>query len=229
MISRMKYPGGKGISYHKFINLMPPHDVYIESHLGGGSIIRKKSAAIRNIGIEIDSNVVKKWRDSGEINFELVQGDALAYLSRYPFEGNELVYCDPPYLRETRRTRKKIYKYEYTLEQHISFLDLIKELPCQVMLSGYHSELYEKALSDWNVHTFQTTIRKKTAIEWIWMNYETPVKLHDYRYLGDNYRERYRIREKVKRWTHRLESMPALEQQALMHALQILERESPSC
>jgi hypothetical protein len=97
------------------------------------------------------------------------------------------------------------------------------------MISGYRSELYEKALRNWNVHTFQTNIRNKVSTEWIWMNYETPIELHDYRYLGDNYRERYRIKEKVKRWTSRLESMPILEQQALMHALQILDKETPPC
>lgn len=201
---------------------MPPHEVYIETHLGGGSIIRKKRSAKRNIGIEINPDVVNKWTDNGEVHFELIQDDALAYLSRFPFEGNEFLYCDPPYLRETRRSQKKIYKYDYTQEQHAEFLDFIKTLPCQVMISGYHSDLYERALSDWNIYTFQTRIRKKSATEWIWMNYETPVKLHDYRYLGDNYRERYKLKEKVKRWTNRLESMPVLEQQALMHAMQTL-------
>lgn len=50
----MNYPGGKGLSFKKFINLMPPHDVYIETHLGGGSIIRKKRPAKRNITIELN-------------------------------------------------------------------------------------------------------------------------------------------------------------------------------
>ena len=90
------------------------------------------------------------------------------------------------------------------------------------MISGYHSDLYESTLSDWHAHTFQTTIRQKEATEWIWMNYESPVELHDYRYLGSDYRERYRLKEKVKRWTKRLEGMPVLEQQALMHAMQTI-------
>ena len=36
----MTYPGGKGGNgfYQKIINLIPPHDVYIETHLGGGAI-----------------------------------------------------------------------------------------------------------------------------------------------------------------------------------------------
>lgn len=214
------------MSFQRFINLMPPHDVYIETHLGGGSIIRKKRAAKRNIAIEINPDVVKKWNDTEQVEFELIQDDALVYLRRFPFEGNELLYCDPPYLRETRRgQKKKIYKYEYTVDQHIEFLEFIKSLSCKVMISGYHSDLYEWTLSDWHVQTFQTTIRKKIATEWVWMNYEPPVKLHDYRYLGADYRERYRIKEKVKRWTRRLESMPILEQQALMHAMQSVYEE----
>jgi len=54
----MNYPGGKGGVYHKLINLMPPHEIYIETHLGGGAIMRNKYPAKRNIGIEIDSQVI---------------------------------------------------------------------------------------------------------------------------------------------------------------------------
>ena len=218
----MNYPGGKGLSFQKFINLMPPHDVYIETHLGGGSIIRKKRPANRNIAIELNPDVIKKWKETESFDFELIHDDALHYLSQYNFKGNELLYCDPPYLRATRRSQKKIYKYDYTVEQHSKFLEFIKSLPCQVMISGYHSDLYENALSDWHTHTFQTTIRQKEATEWIWMNYKPPVELHDYRYLGSDYRERYKLKEKVKRWTKRLEGMPILEQQALMHAMQTI-------
>ena len=218
----MNYPGGKGLSFQKFINLMPPHDVYIETHLGGGSIIRKKRPAKRNIAIELNPDVIKKWKETEQFDFDLVHADALAYLSQYSFKGSELLYCDPPYLRATRRSQKKIYKYDYTVKQHIEFLDFIKALPCQVMISGYHSDLYESTLSDWYVHTFQTNIRQKKATEWIWMNYKPPVELHDYQYLGSDYRERHRLKTKVKRWTKRLETMPILEQQALMHAMQTI-------
>ena len=109
----MNYPGGKGLSFQKFINLMPPHDVYIETHLGGGSIIRKKRPAKRNIAIELNPDVIRNWNETEQFDFDLIHDDALAYLSQYSFKGNELLYCDPPYLRATRRTKKKIYKYDY--------------------------------------------------------------------------------------------------------------------
>ncbi len=87
----MNYPGGKGLSFQRFINLMPPHDVYIETHLGGGSIIRKKRPAKRNIAIELNPDVIKKWNDTEPVNFELIHDDALMYLNQYPFKGNELL------------------------------------------------------------------------------------------------------------------------------------------
>ncbi len=221
----MHYPGGKGLSFQKFINLMPPHELYIECFLGGGSIIRRKRPANRNIAIEANPDVVKKWEETERFNFELIHGDALEYLKEFSFKGTELLYCDPPYLRETRRSQKKIYKYDYTIKQHVEFLDLIKSLPCMVMISSYYSELYSNALNDWYMYSFQAIIRKNTFTELVWMNYPPPVQLHDYRYLGDNYRERYKLKIKAKRWTKRLKSMPILEQQALFFAMQSIHEE----
>ncbi len=40
---------------------MPPHEVYMESHLGGGAIMRYKRKARRSIGIEIDPEVIGIW------------------------------------------------------------------------------------------------------------------------------------------------------------------------
>ena len=44
----MSYPGGKAApgTFQKIINLMPPHEVYIEPFLGGGAILRKKLPAL---------------------------------------------------------------------------------------------------------------------------------------------------------------------------------------
>jgi hypothetical protein len=52
------------------------------------------------------------------------------------------------------------------------------------------------------------------------MNYPEPFELHDYSYLGDNFRERERIKRKKARWTERLKSMPALERFAILSVLQ---------
>jgi len=216
----MNFPGGKGGTYQKYINLMPPHEVYIESHLGGGAIMRYKRRAKRNIGIEIDPEIMEIWASRNEIDFELIHGNAISFLKSYHFTGKELVYSDPPYLRETRKKYYPLYKYEYSLSHHIELLEVLKSLPCMVMISGYESPLYIKSLKSWHTHSFQATTHHGMATEWIWMNYPKPAHLHDYRYLGDNFREREKIKLKLKRWAAKFKSMGILERQALLSALQ---------
>ena len=220
----MNFPGGKGGTYQKYINLMPPHEVYIESHLGGGAIMRYKKTAKRNIGIEIDSAIIEIWNSRNQADFELIHGDAISFLKNYPFTGKELVYCDPPYLRETRKKYYPLYKYEYSLSQHIELLEIIKLLPCLVMISGYESQLYKESLKSWHTYSFQVTTHNGMATEWIWMNYSKSDQLHDYRYLGNNFREREKIKLKLKRWAARFKAMPALERQALLSTLQTVNQ-----
>jgi len=59
------------------------------------------------------------------------------------------------------------------------------------------------------------------------MNYPPPIELHDYRYLGSNFRKRERIKEKSKRWMRRFKSMPVLERQALLAALHSVKEDKP--
>ena len=221
----MNFPGGKGGVFKKLINFMPPHEVYIETHLGGGAIMRNKRSARRNIGIEIDPAVIDLWTNNNQIDFELIHDDAISFLKGYRFTGSELVYCDPPYLRETRKKSARLYKYEYTKNQHIELLEVIKSLPCMVMISGYESRLYTEFLKQWFTRFYTGGCQQGRAIEWIWMNYSPPIELHDYRYLGDTFRERERIKNKSKRWVRRLQSMPVLERQALLAAIHTVKED----
>ena len=61
----MRYPGGKGKCFQRLINLMPEHATYIETHLGGGAVMRHKRPAQRNIGIDVDAQVIDAWRALG--------------------------------------------------------------------------------------------------------------------------------------------------------------------
>jgi site-specific DNA-adenine methylase len=58
----MVYPGGKNGAgvYQTIINLMPPHDVYIEPFLGGGAIMRQKRPALLNIGVDLDPGAIAR-------------------------------------------------------------------------------------------------------------------------------------------------------------------------
>ena len=149
----------------------------------------------------------------------LLAGDGIELLERYPFAGDELVYCDPPYVHSTR-SRRRLYEYEMTDVDHRRLLRVLRKLPCRVMISGYWSLLYGEALQGWESLTFQTTNRagQKTR-EWLWSNFPEPVELHDYRYLGKNFREREKLNRRRRRWKGRLERMTILERRALLAAI----------
>ena len=238
--ARMNYPGGKNGSgvYQRIINLMPPHRVYIEPFLGGGAIYRLKRPAEVNIGVEIDPVVFDEWAgkntvcdDSGRERpngsnppgpsggySRVVLGDGARFLKEYHFQGDELVYCDPPYLAATCSTRIR-YKFKFSEDEHMSLLRCIRKLPCPVLISGYWSQMYDSALKGWNSIHFETMTRGRKATEWVWFNYAQPTALHDYRYVGENYRDRQRIKRKKASWTGKLRKMSSMERQALLSVM----------
>lgn len=87
-----------------------------------------------------------------------------------------LFYVDPPYLPETRHAGlAATYGFEMTRKDHEDLLDVIKTLKGKVLLSGYDSALYSKALKSWNraeqVGKSHLTNSGQTRVEVLWMNY----------------------------------------------------------
>jgi DNA adenine methylase len=237
----MRYPGGKASPgvYQRIICQMPPHQVYIEPFLGGGSVMRLKLPARWNYGIDRDRAVVAAaaalagsgdWvqhrppgslaGDDAAAGFEFVAGDGIDWLAARRSFASTVVYCDPPYVISARRSPRRMYRYELEDDRHVDLLRVLVELDCPVLLSGYDSKLYRDRLSSWRVVRYPVMTRGGYQVEEsLWMNYPEPLDLHDYGYLGDGFRERERIKRKRARWTSRLLAMPALERYALLSSL----------
>lgn len=218
MIHDMSYPGGKGKSYQRLINLMPPHETYIETHLGSGAVLRNKRPAKTTIGIDADERVVSAWSQSTPMGCKVVQADAVTFLEQYAFLGNELVYADPPYVAATRR-RTKIYRYEYSDADHSRLLDVLAALPCMVMISGYESPLYEERLRGWRRVSFSANTQRGLRQECVWMNFSEPTQLHDASFLGETFRERQAVKRRHQRLFERFGRMDPVERE---HVLQVL-------
>jgi DNA adenine methylase len=214
----MRYPGGKGRCYQQIINVMPPHRIYIEAFLGGGSVLRHKRPAQRSIGIDIDPAVIERWRDEPSLVAELRCGDACDFLGSFDYSGDELVYADPPYLPRTRR-RMRCYRHDFADCDHDRLLVTLKSLPCPVILSGYPSTTYDEALEGWSRVHLQGTSHTGSRAEVLWLNFTPNGELHDYRYLGQTFRDRQRVRRMTARWRRRLQAMPPAERRALLEAL----------
>lgn len=220
------YDGGKGGAgvYQWIINHIPRHSHYVDLFLGNSAVMRYKRPADVSVGVEINGAVIAEyWRFASLPGLIVRQGDALDFLSELEQEADQdtFVYADPPYLLSTRSCQRPLYQFEFLdIEQHRALLAALRSLPCMVAISGYWSELYELELSDWRHDTFWTVNRAGARVEeWLWMNYPTPLELHDYRYLGNNFRERERIKRKKQRWVERLKTMPDQERYALLDAL----------
>ncbi len=214
----MRYPGGKGRCYKRIVSLMAPHDVYIETHLGGGAAMRGKRPAARDIGIEIDPAVVALWRAEKECPCEVVQGDALTFLRAYPFQGDEFVYADPPYLRDTRRKRW-IYRYDYDVDDHVELLAVLMQLPCAVMVSSYRNTLYEETLVGWRSVEIPGDSHTGPRVEVIWMNYAEPGVPHDTSHLGVDFRHRERIKRRREGILRRIGDLHPHERHAFFERL----------
>lgn len=214
------FPGGKGRHgvYQRLINQIPPHRVYIETHLGGGAILRHKRPAALDVGVDRDPAVLRQWR--GPAHVQLVQADAVSFLRSCRLAADDFVYADPPYVASTRRSKRPPYTHDYSDQDHRDLLSVLRQLPCMVMVSGYWSPIYAEGLAAWRSLRFSVRTRSGAlAEEWVWMNYPEPRALHDYRYVGETFRDRERIRRRARRWRAMLAQLPPLERRALLAAL----------
>lgn len=223
----MTYPGGKGASgaVQAIINQQPPHSMYVEPFAGGAAVLLAKRPATFNRAMDLDPGAIAALSDLP--GCKLTCEDGISWLEKVAphFPGNVLIYCDPPYLPSARaRANRRLYRYEMSEIRHRQFLRAVRSLKCMVQISGYWSSLYAQMLEGWRLVTFKLATRGtartgKMATECLWMNYPSPTVLHDYRFLGSDYRERERIRRKTARWIDRINSLPVLERAAIFSAM----------
>jgi len=199
---------------------MPPHDTYIESHLGGGTVMSRKPASVNNIGIDLNLEALSNF--DCDYPVELINGCAHHFLSHYDYTGSELIYCDPPYLVKTRTSTRSRYTFDYTEQDHIKLLKLLKSLPCNVILSGYPSALYDEQLSRWNSIELQAMTRGGPRTEMLWFNYVID-RVYWATYAGKNFTDRQRIKRKAARWGKNYERLPREERLAILATLMDVE------
>lgn len=203
------------------IALMPPHSVYIETHLGGGAIMRRKPAALRNIGIDLDGRALSGF--TCDYPVELVHGCCHRFLAAFPFDGTELVYSDPPYLQSTRKSGRR-YRHDYEEADHEALLALLVSLPCAVMVSGYPSALYDARLAGWRSVSLQVMNRAGVVTERVWFNFE-PDRVFWVSYAGRNFTHRQQVKRKAANWGRRYRDLPAAERLAVLAAMLAVEAE----
>lgn len=95
---------------------------------------------------------------------------ALDVIQRFNYK-NVLIYCDPPYMLETRHGKQ--YRHEMDDADHEKLLGALLGHKGPVLISGYDTELYQDMLSGWTRYenaAYSQVCSKKTEI--LWANYK---------------------------------------------------------
>lgn len=106
---------------------------------------------------------------------------AIELIKKFNYE-NVLIYCDPPYMLETRHGKQ--YRCEMDAGDHEELLALLLKHKGPVVISGYDTELYDNMLAGWN--RYETTAYSQVCskkMEVLWINYDPPerqMNLDDY-------------------------------------------------
>lgn len=95
---------------------------------------------------------------------------AVELIKRFNYE-KVLVYCDPPYMLETRHGKQ--YRHEMDDKAHEELLKTLLQHKGPVLISGYDSGLYRDMLGKWErreTTAYSQVCSKKKEI--LWMNFK---------------------------------------------------------
>lgn len=236
------YFGGKNGNgtYQTIINYIPPHNSYIELCLGSGAIMRHKKRADRNLAFELDRDAIRlffslggvgyedngNWFNSGQMDcvvrnecgISFIEGTGKLCFDSWDNKGT-MIYIDAPYLMDSRKYQQPVYKFEMPESDHVRILKRVQEIECNVLISHYPHPLYDEYLKGWNKITYQSKTRTGMATECLYMNFDRPNELHDYGYLGNDFTDRQRIKRKIQREIEKLNQLPELERNAIIHSV----------
>lgn len=110
-----------------------------------------------------------KWASDRLLNAQIENLPAVELLKRYNTP-DVFIYADPPYLHGTRKNY--LYKHEMEDNEHYELLEMLRDHPGKVMISGYDNDLYNDMLIGWRKESIKTQAEGGLKrIETIWMNY----------------------------------------------------------
>lgn len=124
--------------------------------------------------------VTNRLKHNKEGTVQIENQDVFKLIERYDRK-DVLMYLDPPYVISTRHGR--IYKHEFSNEDHIRLLEFCCKSQAKIMISGYQNELYNCYLADWRKESQIVDCESgQKREEVIWMNYDTGMQLSIFDY-----------------------------------------------
>lgn len=151
----------------------------VRSFMGFGSNGHNRSTGFRSNSNRSGTTPAHDWKNYPDCLVAVIDrlrgvviesADARIVMDRH--DGPDtLHYVDPPYVFATRADLSKDYAHEMSDADHSDLLDFLKTLRGMVVLSGYPSDLYDEALSDWHrVERKALADGAKERTEVLWLN-----------------------------------------------------------
>lgn len=228
------YDGGKNSEgvYHKIINQIPPHRRKFELFGGSGAITRRIRPAERNYFFDLSRRAVAEIKTAGVPNLVARQACGLSFLrsqaARAAWRPDDFIYIDAPYLFATRSQKAPLYEHEFgEPEQHVELLKASRaaaSLGAMAAISHYPCELYESLLTGWRKVEYKVGLRGgRSRIEALYLSYDRPRELHDYNFLGRDFRHREKLNRRRVTISGRLDRMFDEDEQVLYSYLAAID------
>jgi len=109
---------------------------------------------------------------------QLLHQPAIEAIRRFDHP-DALIYCDPPYLHDTRAPNSRdVYGIEMTTKGHSELGEILNKCEGKVVISGYPSPLYEDMFNSWRRIEFDIANhsaggqKKARKRETLWLNWQ---------------------------------------------------------
>lgn len=218
----VRYFGGKNRIYQHIINLIPRHERFVEAFAGSAAVSRHLARGDAEAwAIELEPAQAGRLRKllPGR---RVVEGCAIAWLEEHApgFGPETFIFADPPYPIEDRVSARARYACELDAAQHERLAAVLLATRARVLVCGHPWGAYLRLFAGWKRHEIPITWRShRPGIEALWANYDSPLPLHDYRYVGNDKRVRQDRRRQVARHVAKFGAMKPDAREAVLRAL----------
>jgi DNA adenine methylase len=117
-------------------------------------------------------------------NAHIEHDDAIEVIKRYDAK-DAVIYLDPPYVHETRSSKRRYEGGELTNDMHVRLSEVAKACKASVFISGYDSPFYRELYAGWRCISTEVTTngsrpnQANKRVEYLWISPKAD-SLHHY-------------------------------------------------
>ena len=198
--------------WQRLINEIPPHDTFVALCMGKSKVLEKIRPATHTLGVDTSAFILDLIQQTvTDRSIELHKDSCIRFLKSYRWnpDSRYVIFIDPPSLAQPSDF------------PHMELLGLLASLQGQfpnLYFLVYHPDnpIYNEVLSGWRKVTFSQRMGTHAIYA------SQPIvkgRLHDYRYVGNNWQDRDALKKAVTRWVNTFTGMVEAEREAMLRVV----------